>query len=270
MKLTSFFVGCAAFLIGVQASSHIKRTQHRELLHRKRSQLTTRNLKISSLIKVADNSCKHADVGATHEVTATSGPNGHIDWLNCNIDKDGGWKPPHVTVADLITVDLNDALKDPNSPFHACSQHLWAFDQASKKYNIPAILLAAFALQESSCNKDAVGGAGEQGLMQLTRDKCGKAPNGNCKDVGFNVNAGAKLFTTLLDQNDGNILIAIGNYNGWSLGMTIGKATQVQNCHWQNNLDYLQQYVNGWVLNLDPYNNKPRLGKYFNLDKCGN
>jgi hypothetical protein len=77
--------------------------------------------------------------------------------------------------------------------------------------------------------------------MQLTRDKCGKAPNGNCKDVvrhiigqfdslrkfnldnnqGFNVNAGAKLFTTLLDQNDGNILIAIGNYNGWSLGMTI-------------------------------------------------
>lgn len=37
-------------------------------------------------------------------------------------------------------------------------------------------------MQESSCDPSTVGGAGEQGLMQLTKDKCGSAPDGNCKD----------------------------------------------------------------------------------------
>lgn len=47
---------------------------------------------------------------------------------------------------------------------------------------VPPIVIASFALQESSCNPDTVGGAGEQGLMQLTKDKCGGAPGGNCKE----------------------------------------------------------------------------------------
>ena len=34
-------------------------------------------------------------------------------------------------------------------------------------------------MQESSCDPSTVGGAGEQGLMQITKDKCGGAPNGN-------------------------------------------------------------------------------------------
>ena len=37
-------------------------------------------------------------------------------------------------------------------------------------------------MQESGCNPNAVGGAGEQGLMQITKDKCGGAPGGNCQD----------------------------------------------------------------------------------------
>lgn len=48
---------------------------------------------------------------------------------------------------------------------------------------VPPILLASIALQESSCNPSTVGGNGEQGLMQLTVDKCGGAPGGNCQDV---------------------------------------------------------------------------------------
>lgn len=47
---------------------------------------------------------------------------------------------------------------------------------------VPPIMLASFAMQESSCNPATVGGAGEQGLMQITKDKCGSAPGGNCKD----------------------------------------------------------------------------------------
>lgn len=50
-------------------------------------------------------------------------------------------------------------------------------------HSVPPILLASIALQESSCNPATVGGNGEQGLMQLTSDKCGNAPGGNCQDV---------------------------------------------------------------------------------------
>jgi membrane-bound lytic murein transglycosylase MltF len=47
-------------------------------------------------------------------------------------------------------------------------------------------MLASFAMQESNCNPTIVGGAGEQGLMQITREKCKGAPNGDCKNiVGF-------------------------------------------------------------------------------------
>jgi len=48
---------------------------------------------------------------------------------------------------------------------------------------VPPILLAAIALQESSCNPYTVGGAGEQGLMQITPDKCDGAPGGDCMNV---------------------------------------------------------------------------------------
>lgn len=47
---------------------------------------------------------------------------------------------------------------------------------------VPSILIASIAMQESTCNPDTEGGGGEQGLMQLTPDKCGGAPGGNCKD----------------------------------------------------------------------------------------
>jgi membrane-bound lytic murein transglycosylase MltF len=34
------------------------------------------------------------------------------------------------------------------------------------------MLLASIAMEESGCNKDTIGGAGEQGIMQITKDKC--------------------------------------------------------------------------------------------------
>lgn len=47
---------------------------------------------------------------------------------------------------------------------------------------VQPIMIASIMMQESSCNKDTVGGGGEQGLMQITHDKCGGAPNGDCKE----------------------------------------------------------------------------------------
>lgn len=100
-------------------------------------------------------------------------------------------------------------------------------------------MLASFAMQESSCNPNTVGGAGEQGLMQLTKDKCGAAPGGNCKDPvrtavdflsalpwhsyniqDYNIKTGAKFFSDTLNGNNGDLLKSIGQYNGWFEKMT--------------------------------------------------
>ena len=63
--------------------------------------------------------------------------------------------------------------------------------------------------------------AGEQGLMQISKDKCGGAPNGNCQDVDFNIRTGTKFFADTLNGNGGNLLLTLGNYNGWPKRMTI-------------------------------------------------
>ncbi|KAI0940825.1 hypothetical protein AcV7_003101 [Taiwanofungus camphoratus] len=207
-------------------------------------------------------------IGATTNITSTSGPNGDIDWLNCGVG-DGGWRPPYVQVSDIIAKDLNEAIQEPGSPFKACEAYVSLFQLYARQFDVPAILIASLAMQESSCNAETVGGAGEH--MQLTKDKCGGAPNGNCKDPEYNIRTGTEFFSTTLKNNDGNLLLTLGNYNGWPEGMTFGEATAAANgpcCRCQNNLDYLQQTLNGWAQNVNPYSSNPRIGKYFNLDKC--
>lgn len=85
---------------------------------------------------------------------------------------------------------------------------------------VPAIILASFALQESSCNPHTIGGAGEQGLMQITKEKCVGAPSYNCLDPDFNIKTGASFFANTLKGNNGDLLKSIGSYNGWFVGMT--------------------------------------------------
>ncbi|THH21333.1 hypothetical protein EW146_g181 [Bondarzewia mesenterica] len=210
------------------------------------------------------------DIGATKDITPVSGPNGNIDWLNCGIS-DGGWNPPFVQLSDLIAADLSSSVKDANSPFKACNDFVGLFEKYGAEFNVPAIMLASFAMQESSCNPQTVGGAGEQGLMQLTKDKCGQAPGGNCKDPDYNIRTGAKYFTDTLNSNGGDVLTTIGQYNGWPPKMTFAEATAAAStscCRCQNNLDYLHQFVNGWLQNVNAYTTQPRLGKFFNLDQC--
>lgn len=122
------------------------------------------------------------DPGFIGEITRLSGPNGHIDWLNCGFETAGGWQPPHVRVQDVVTQSLSSALQSPSSPFKACSRYIRIFEQYGNQYGIPPIILASFAMQESGCNPETVGGGGEQGLMQITREKCGGAPGGNCRE----------------------------------------------------------------------------------------
>ncbi|KAG1770489.1 glycoside hydrolase family 23 protein [Suillus occidentalis] len=208
--------------------------------------------------------------GATKEITALSGPNGHIDFLTCGVNG-GGWNPPLIKIESIVTVDLSTVAYQDGSAFANCKDFVPTFEKYGSKYGIPAILLASFAMEESSCKPSTVGGAGEQGLMQLTNDKCVGAPKGDCKDVDFNIGAGAKFFTQLLQENNGDLLSCIGHYNGWFQGMTYADATAAAhggNCRQQNNLDYLHQFLNGWCQNINAYQHNPPLGKYFNLNVC--
>jgi soluble lytic murein transglycosylase-like protein len=166
-------------------------------------------------------------------------------------------------------VSLSDAVKDPNSPFHACDEHIDTFEKYAGQHGYPAIVLASIAMQESTCKADTVGGAGEQGLMQITEEKCAGAPDGNCRDPDFNIRTGADFFQGLLDKHDGDFLISLGAYNGWQKGMSLDEAkTQFGgNCRTQRNLDYLFQNLNGWYQNENVYGGR-KLGKFFNLDVC--
>ncbi|GLB37621.1 putative transglycosylase SLT domain [Lyophyllum shimeji] len=221
----------------------------------------------AGLIKVKS-SC--GNIGATRQTTRTSGPNGSIDWLNCGL-MEGGWNPPYIRVEDVVAVPLSTAVNSGKGPFLACSKYVHLFEQYGGQFGIPPIMLAAFAMQESSCNPNTVGGAGEQGLMQITKDKCGGAPGGNCRDPDFNIRTGAKYFADTLKSNGGDLLTSIGSYNGWHKGMTYGQATAAAKtscCRCQNNCDYLHQFLNGWLQNINAYDNSFRLGKFFNLDVC--
>ncbi|KAG5638876.1 hypothetical protein H0H81_009179 [Sphagnurus paluster] len=210
------------------------------------------------------------NIGATRQTTRTSGPNGSIDWLNCGLTE-GGWNPPFIRVTDIVSVPLSSALASGKGPFKACSQFVHMFEQYGAQFGLPPIMLAAFAMQESSCNPNTVGGGGEQGLMQITKEKCGGAPGGNCRDPDFNIRTGAKFFADTLNNNGGDLLVSIGQYNGWYKGLTYSKATAAAKsncCRCQNNCDYLHQFLNGWLQNINAYDNSLRLGKFFNLDVC--
>ncbi|PPR05822.1 hypothetical protein CVT26_010102 [Gymnopilus dilepis] len=220
----------------------------------------------AGLIAVKSSVCGPS--GATKQVTKLSGPNGDIDWLNCGFEG-GGWTPPFIRVQDIVTQPLSSALKSPNSPFKACSPYISIFEKYGDQHGIPAILLASFAMQESGCNPHTVGGAGEQGLMQITQEKCVGAPHNNCQDPDFNIGTAAKYFANSLAANKGNVLLTVGEYNGWYPGLTKTKAfaaAYTNCCRCQNNGDYLLQFFNGWCQNINPYD--ANIGKYFNLKKC--
>lgn len=100
------------------------------------------------------------------------------------------------------------------------------------KHGIPPMFLAAFAMQESTCNAYISKG----GLMQITSDKWYGAPNGNPQDPDFNIDRGAEYFAGVLNGDaGGNVVRAVGEYNGWQLKMTKSQVLSRSSC--QQNLD---------------------------------
>ncbi|KAI5475073.1 glycoside hydrolase family 23 protein [Pseudohyphozyma bogoriensis] len=225
------------------------------------------------LFGVTDPTC--GESGATQESTAGGGPNGAEKWLDCGISQespDDGWTPPSVSLSQIKTISLSQAMELDNSPFAACGPYVDLFNSIGSALGLPPILLASFAMQESSCDPTVVGDKGHAwGLMQITDDKCGGAPNGDCSDPEFNIRTGAEYFQQVLDEFNGNLLLALGRYkyaifrsqgpklqliepgSGWYAGMSYNSANAIRSecCQCVNNLDYMQQMLNWWVLGKD-------------------
>ncbi|GAA5848558.1 hypothetical protein JCM8547_004551 [Rhodosporidiobolus lusitaniae] len=242
----------------------------------KQADLSTSNIKLAKVDKVADISNAVSLIGFHADNCGASGatdehPNGSLDWLNCGISKSNpsaGWTPPNgVTLARITTVSIEHALAN-NHVWEPCRPYVKTFDKVANELGLPAILLASFALQESTCNENTMGGGGEVGLMQITPDKCQGRSAAACRDPEFNIRTAASYFKQELDNQGGQFLKALGAYNGWYPGLSYNGATAARYsgcCTCQNNLDYLFQMTNGWLIGKTGY----ELKQYANLAVCG-
>jgi hypothetical protein len=130
-------------------------------------------------------------------------------------------------------------------------------------------------MQESSCNADA--GGPTPGLMQVS---CENYPNGECTDsIQDNVNAGSNYLRSQLEQYGGNAIAAFGSYNGWfqaGSGLNGDKGlTEDYPCSEEGqsnglpqNLNYLHQVMNGWLLGMDVYGDDNWIGTYDCQGSC--
>lgn len=89
--------------------------------------------------------------------------------------------PPPVTLSNIIYKDFSMILQKRGNPFKPCKPYLSMFEDMANETGLPTILLASIALQESGCDPNQTGGAGEIGMMQVTSEKC--PPNKNCYDA---------------------------------------------------------------------------------------
>ncbi|KAB8360678.1 hypothetical protein FH972_024415 [Carpinus fangiana] len=204
-------------------------------------------------------------VGATPDVEQGSGPNGSEEWLNTGVDGDG-WAPPFLSQDDVVTISLDDFYANAGT---ACQQYDGNFQSAASSVGVRAEFLAFIAMQESSC--DAGEGGPTPGLLQVA---CENYPDGSCdnKSVQDNVNAGAQVLKNGLDNAGGNIIQALGEYNGWFTGLTQGYpcSSEGQSNGSPQNLDYLQQVLNGWFQGELVYDHVQDFGTYQCSGSCDN
>ncbi|KAJ5376080.1 hypothetical protein N7509_012966 [Penicillium cosmopolitanum] len=189
--------------------------------------------------------------GATDEVTSNTGPNGSEDWLNTGIT-DGGWKPPFLALEDIYHISLDTFYGGIGS---SCKQYDQYFQSAGSKYNVDPVILAV---------------------------SCANYPNGECTDsIQDNVDAGTNYLQDQIKSNGGNAIQAFGAYNGWFVagnGLNDNKgltedypcSSEGQSNGVPQNLDYLHQVLNGWLLGLDVYGDDNWIGTYKCDQSCSN
>ncbi|UZJ53455.1 hypothetical protein CBS101457_002775 [Exobasidium rhododendri] len=226
---------------GVNATHHHAHPRKTHKTHEKSSHQGTSSSHTKSDInsRVYQGKCPHPNA-------SKNSPNGDIHFLNCNIDS--AWQPPNVKMDDLSIVSAETVVT--GDVFKPCAKYLTEFKQIAAEYHVHPTLLMAFAMQESHCDAGLTGPNGEIGIMQIIPASC----RGDCWSVKNNIRLGAKEFSKTLRSNGGNVLEAIGQYNGWEKGLAVWKVRKEQyGCYAQQNLDYLYQMLNGWLQGKDGY-----------------
>lgn len=85
--------------------------------------------------------------------------------------------------------------------------------QAAKRHGVDPALIRAIIMAESGYNPRAISGIGAQGLMQLmpkTAESLGVVDSFNPE---HNIKAGVKYFKQLLNQFEGDVILALAAYN---------------------------------------------------------
>lgn len=193
------------------------------------------------------------------------------DWFNTGVDG-SGWNPPYLNFTTLYHIDRPTFYAGVGG---ACQQYDQYFQIGGDSHGIDPVILAFIAMQESSCQADA--GGPTPGLLQVS---CDNYPNGVCTDsIQDNVNAGANYLQQQLIASGNNAIAAIGSYNGWFVageglngnnGLTEGYpcSDEGRSNGEPQNLDYLQETLNGWFTGQDVYGDQNWIGTYNCQGSC--
>ena len=143
--------------------------------------------------------------------------NGKEVSINHGIEEPGGWAPPILLLQDLRTIGIDAFCQ--RFPADA-ARYKTFFVAAGKKYEINPTLLAAIAMEESHCDP-GVSDSGNPasnagGIMQIQ----GQGEKGSTEPA-TNIMQGAHELRRHLDEAKGNVLEAIGAYNGWKKGLVV-------------------------------------------------
>ncbi len=190
--------------------------------------------------------------------------NGEEGAINAGIEAPGGWAPPMLKMEKLKTIRIEEFCRT----FKDAAKYREFFVAAGAKYRINPTLLAAIAMEESHCDPgvgDSGNPANAGGIMQIQgQDEKGSS------DPATNVMQGARELRKHLDESHGNVLEAVGSYNGWQRGLVVKTMIHPPWGGASMNLDYVHQVVNGWCQGVDGYNigsfNKkynPKFGEQF-------
>lgn len=88
-----------------------------------------------------------------------------------------------------------------------------AITAAATKYKVLPQVLTSQVIQESNGNPNAIGAAGEIGLMQIKPATAQELGNYNLYDPAQNIDAGAKYLSQMLTANNGDYNSALRGYN---------------------------------------------------------
>ena len=96
-----------------------------------------------------------------------------------------------------------------------------AVSRDSYAYGVPIELMVAMMEQESGFNPQAIGRAGERGLMQIHpkwwKDFLGLTNIRDLHDINYGIECGARVLQQLLGETKGNLKATLKKYNGGNL-----------------------------------------------------